>query len=1039
VILPQISNQEFRATWVITWHHISSGASIEENQARVREIMDDHVAANMNAVIFQVRQNGTAYYNSSFEPWGSYAGGSDPGYDPLTYAIEQAHARGLELHAWMNTFESRGAATGTPAQVHPEWVCRDGNGNPMPANHALSPGLPAVRSYLVDVAMEMVNNYDIDGIHLDYVRWNEYTTSSVTASPLLAKGIPQEESIPDGMVTQAQLEALQAAAPQDRYLYDSEHPYSETPPDSVGGGQFPSWEDFWRWAVTEFVHTLHDSIRSVKPWVRLSTAALGNYNWGGWQGYGTVFQDAALWFNQEYIDQLTPMHYHWTDSDGFLYMLRNNTSGNWEDHIQPGIDAGRLYTVGPGSYYLSEANRWGNHASIIDACRTIAWVDGFQFFSFGSWASHDYWEKAGATFFGSKTKVRGTGLIVADPPPAPSLGLNRLDSLTYELAVTPPGALEGTHRFAIYRSEDALIDTADDRIVDIHFGNDPYTFTDQYTGTQDFNGAYTYGVTTLDRYWNESAISNTEITDPVPSLPPVIVATSPMEGDTIPVNSTVSLTFSKTIDTTTFTGAVSIEPLVTLQDIAWEDDWASTAQTVTLSFASHLLHDTDYTLVLDATLQDVNGVPLDGNGDGIGGDPDTLRFHTEPPDIIGPVVLASYPNAATPPDSILRDEVVTLVFNEHLDHSSFTDASVLLTQNVTPIESHYKLTDVPRRTVLSIQPVERNFPAGTSFNLTVGQEITDSVGNPMAADINLAFATSYYWKTQEVVLDNFLSTVNWEQPDYSGSTVGIDGPASSFGLSSNAYLPSSITRQRSSARLHYKWLDADSLATFLLRDYLSGAPRNIAFDTSWVLQCFVFSDGSNNEFRFALDDGYGDATNHEVSQWITLDWYGWRLVEWDLSDPGSFGEWLGNQQWDNPTNLHFDSFQLTHIPGSSRIVGDVYFDNLRLVKQDYLIQIAETEGLLPDHITLGQNYPNPFNAVTNIPFYLPVRRQVEVTIYNLKGQPVKTLLRGDLPAGEHLVTWRGETGKCTQAASGIYIIRLQSENHHLTRQMLLVK
>jgi len=74
--------------------------------ARVRAILDDHSSANMNAVLFQARQSGTAYYNSSYEPWGYYAGYEDPGYDPLAYAIEQAHARGLELHAWFNVFAS---------------------------------------------------------------------------------------------------------------------------------------------------------------------------------------------------------------------------------------------------------------------------------------------------------------------------------------------------------------------------------------------------------------------------------------------------------------------------------------------------------------------------------------------------------------------------------------------------------------------------------------------------------------------------------------------------------------------------------------------------------------------------------------------------------------------------------------------------------------------------------------------------------------------------------------------------------------------
>ena len=126
-----------------------------------------------------MRQSGTAYYDSDYEPWGYYAGYSDPGYDPLQYVIEQAHIRGIEVHAWFNVFSAASTAAGTPAAEHPDWVCRDGNGNPMTSHRALSPGLAAVREYTMDVAMEIVNNYDIDGIHLDYIRWNEFDTGDM--------------------------------------------------------------------------------------------------------------------------------------------------------------------------------------------------------------------------------------------------------------------------------------------------------------------------------------------------------------------------------------------------------------------------------------------------------------------------------------------------------------------------------------------------------------------------------------------------------------------------------------------------------------------------------------------------------------------------------------------------------------------------------------------------------------------------------------------------------------------------------------------
>ena len=91
-------NNEFRATWVITWEFISPSQNSEETMARIDQIMDNHSLANMTAVFFQVRQSGTSYYDSTYEPWGYYTGYTDPGFDPLEYAIEAAHNTLLRLH-----------------------------------------------------------------------------------------------------------------------------------------------------------------------------------------------------------------------------------------------------------------------------------------------------------------------------------------------------------------------------------------------------------------------------------------------------------------------------------------------------------------------------------------------------------------------------------------------------------------------------------------------------------------------------------------------------------------------------------------------------------------------------------------------------------------------------------------------------------------------------------------------------------------------------------------------------------------------------
>jgi len=498
------SNDEFRATWVITWEQIDPSWP-SPNMDRIWEIMRKHKSANMNAVLWQVRQNGTAYYNSSYEPWGKYLNYIYPGYDPLACAIQEAHAQGLELRAWMNVFECRGAVYGTPAEEHPEWICRDEDGNPMPSDIAsLSPGLAEVRHYLVNVAMEIVRNYDIDGLHLDYVRWDEYFNPKRTKelAELTAEGMTPEEEIQELIENKS-----------GRYLYNTLHPYSGGVPEG-----FESWEEWWRWSVTEFVKTLHDSIQAVKPWVRLSAAALGKYNWSGWQAYGRVFQDAALWFNEGYVDQLMPMHYHWTEPQDFYNMLSGGYQC-WSPYIQDGVTDGRLYTVGFGSYKFAIQGVWENHPVVVEACRSISWVDGFQFFSYRWWDEHNYWNEAEKTFFNHKTKVRATRLIDSIPPDPPIISLTKIDSLTYEITVTPPVTVTSDHWCAIYRSTDSIIDVDSDGIIDIHFGDSSFTYIDNFDGIQNYNGTYFYAATVFDRYWNESEISNIVQSDSIPSFP----------------------------------------------------------------------------------------------------------------------------------------------------------------------------------------------------------------------------------------------------------------------------------------------------------------------------------------------------------------------------------------------------------------------------------------------------------------------------------------------------------------------------------------
>ncbi len=1019
------ANEEFRATWVVTWDLINSGSSVEENQALARSIMDNHRKGNMNAVLWQARQSGTAYYPSSYEPWGSYAGHQDPGYDPLAYAVEEAHKRGLELHAWMNVFEARSSYPGSPSQEHEEWICRDRDGNPMTSNLALSPGLEAVREYLLSVAMEIVDNYDIDGLHLDYVRWNEFTSSQRSRG--FAR-LVEENRYSDGMITEEQIRELQEN-PGGRYLYDAAHPYSEDPPDSVDGGQFPSWEDWWRWTVTEFVRVLHDSIQAVKPWVRLSVAALGKYNWSGWQGYGVVYQDAALWFNEGHIDQLTPMHYHWTTGNEFYGMLTGSCPQCWEDHIEKGISNGRLYSVGPGSYALADQNRWRNHPQIVETSRSVPWVDGFQFFRYGTWDYYQYWEEA-KQFFPAKTKVRGTALVDTTYPDSPTIDIIKIDSLKYRLTVTPRDTGGVDNWYVVYRSEDANVKTGDDLIVERVFGNRAFTVSDSFPGTQDFNGQYSYGATTLNRYWNESPLSNVVMSDSIPSFPPTVIQSDPVEGDTISVSAEIIISFSKTMDVQTVPDAITLSPTAAVEQIIWSSDH----RTLTIQFEQVLNYANSYRFTIDTGALDINGSAIDGDGDGVGGDPYELNFRTEEEDVTGPGIVFSYPYYETEMDMFDVEDVVTILFDELVDPGSINDTTVLLNRGSTGIDRSLLLTTYNNRSVLSIQSDDPLDPE-RSYQIFLHSTIKDLLGNTVGSHMTIDFTTLNQGYMEEILIDKFTFPGNWESPGYSGSTTGILA-GTSFGYSTETYLPASAPKK--SAKLTYVW--DQSASEHLLREYLSGgAPRDVLFDTSYVLQCYLYGDGSHNKFRFCVDDhapAEGTAAYHEVSPWRTIDWVGWRLVEWDLgSDP--VGNWIGNGILEG--DLRIDSFQLTHEQGAATS-GTIYFDDLRIVRKTPPLSVAHAGPRLPEKFRLLQNYPNPFNNRTVIPFELPTPGRVQLTIYDIAGRHVKTLVNREFPAGIHSVEWNGETESGTRAGSGVYIYYLDREGGLFqARRMLLLK
>ena len=202
------AKHEFRATWFATVTNIdwptASNLTVDQQKAELIAILDKLQAGNINAVCLQVRSQGDALYKSSYEPWAvalTGTRGKDPGYDPLEYAIQEAHNRGMELHAWVNPFRMSTTEGGrlTEAQVNDlytglswNWVLTYDNGTF--TGQIIDPGYPAARGYIKNVVMEIVDKYDIDGILMDDYF---YPYGGTTNEDHVSKGLHKPNDVKD--------------------------------------------------------------------------------------------------------------------------------------------------------------------------------------------------------------------------------------------------------------------------------------------------------------------------------------------------------------------------------------------------------------------------------------------------------------------------------------------------------------------------------------------------------------------------------------------------------------------------------------------------------------------------------------------------------------------------------------------------------------------------------------------------------------------------------------------------------------------------
>ena len=504
----------------------------------------------------------------------------------------------------------------------------------------------------------------------------------------------------------------------------------------------------------------------------------------------------------------------------------------------------------------------------------------------------------------------------------------------------------------------------------------------------------------------------------VSTMPPVVTSSHPLpEDDRHPIIDPIVIDFSRPMDRESVENAFSIQPAV-------EGTFGWGAQDTRVVFRPDtLLPETGYVVQIDASAAGALGHDFDGDSDGEPGGSFDLTFTTGPEDAFAPVLSESYPRPLQ--TGVERTPIVTVVFDEPLDEATVTDERFNLRpatggDQVPGVLAHYLVEGI---SVVSFFP-QNELEGEIYYTFAVEPGVADRFGNGTATRRTVRFRTTdeLFERTH---IDPFEPSEDgvWWQPQESGSTTGIVTDSTSFNVDEG--IVNLLTASTRSRRLDYGW-DTEA-ETHLIREYLGGGTaRNEWFDDTYVLRVYVFGDGSGNQFRFAIDE---DDTGHEVSPWYTIDWRGWRLVSWDLSE-GETGTWIGDGALDPPFRI--DSFQLTHADGSPAF-GAIWFDDLHLGSRQVPIA-AENARELPQGIELYQNYPNPFNPATTFQFGLGSASQVKLSIYNALGREIAVAVDEILPAGMHEVRWNA-----SGLPSGVYFARLEGLGVSESIRIVLLK
>ena len=455
--------REVRAAWLTTAYRldwpqtqIRSKESLEQQQKELLLLLDRLSEANFNTILFQVRGRGNVTYPSIYEPYNPSLTGKingNPGYDPLAFAIEECHKRGMECHAWLVTIplggvsEHKRLGSLSITKKQPQ-LCTQ-----FQSNWYLNPGNPQTKHYLGNLVNEIITHYDVDGVHFDYLRYPENAPNF---------------------------------------------------PDSKEFKAFAKGENLEQWRrnnITSILSHIYHSVKAEKPWVKVSTSPVGKhsdthrYPSMGWNAFNSVYQDVFKWVDLGIQDQIYPMMY-FRENQFYPFAL------DWLEQSN-----GIPIIPGLGIYFLDE--NIGNWTS-EDLQRQIHFIRkhklaGHAFFRAefvvnNTKGVYKTLKREHYTYPAIPQAMKGVDSI---PPSTPtqltysttnySVLLNWTESVDNDTKNQP--------KYIIYASPEYPVDTSKpENIIKINHNNTQFTYTPVYSWLKQ----QYFAVTAIDRYGNES-------------------------------------------------------------------------------------------------------------------------------------------------------------------------------------------------------------------------------------------------------------------------------------------------------------------------------------------------------------------------------------------------------------------------------------------------------------------------------------------------------------------------------------------------------